>query len=127
MKKLNRKADDHYHRTLVKKYGLVPWRRLLEAMDEMMSRADKFFKNRLLAVSFQEWFKLARTECQLRNELADNLFKRILLCRGWRSWRKVLCKRFTSQLSLLLMRQLCYSIYSLCITCKSSVNLHGRL
>lgn len=89
IKQLNKKADDHYHRTVVRKYGVEPWKKLVGAMGEMMLHAQSFSENRLLGICLREWSRHTKTECELRNELASELNRKILLSRGWQSWRKV--------------------------------------
>lgn len=81
-------ATQHYACTLLKKFGMLPWRRVVETTRENMSRAALHHNRVLLKCCFHPWLKFTRRINEERLEAADTLCKNILLRRTWRQWRK---------------------------------------
>ena len=89
LREMNRKADEHYHKTLLNNFGFQPWKKLIEVRDEMMNNAEMLYNRNLQSACFHEWLAYTKTECQRRNQLADTMYKTVLLRLGWQSWKKV--------------------------------------
>ena len=89
MRETNRKADEHYHKTLLKNFGFLPWKKLMTIRDEMMNNAELLHKRNLQSACFREWLAYTRSECQRRNHLADGMRRTLLLRSGLQSWKKV--------------------------------------
>ena len=83
-------ATQHYAYTLFKKFGMLPWRRLVEMSRENMSRAVLHHNLVLQKCCFYPWLEFTRRVNEERLEAAQVLYKRILLRRAWRQWRKVI-------------------------------------
>ena len=82
-------ATQHYACTLLKMFGMLPWRRVVETTRENMSRAALHHNRVLLECCFHPWLELTRRVNEERLEAADALCKNILLRRTWRQWKKV--------------------------------------
>ena len=82
-------ATQHYTTTLLVKFGLLPWRRLVEIARENMARATLYHNMVLLRMCFSPWLKYTRQVGEEREKAADSLYKKILLRRTWKQWRKV--------------------------------------
>lgn len=81
-------ATQHYTTTLLVKFGLLPWRRLVEIARENMARATLYHNMVLLRMCFSPWLKYTRQVGEEREKAADSLYKKILLRRTWKQWRK---------------------------------------
>ncbi|XP_048588264.1 coiled-coil domain-containing protein 191 isoform X2 [Nematostella vectensis] len=88
IRQLNVKAEQHYCRTLLMKYGLSPWRQLVAMAHQNLSSAIEHHAQALVITCFYPWLQFARENSRRQQEAADQLFRRILLRRSWRSWRK---------------------------------------
>ncbi|XP_028405674.1 coiled-coil domain-containing protein 191-like isoform X2 [Dendronephthya gigantea] len=88
IKEMNRKADEHYHRMLLRNFGFLPWKKLILIKREMLNNAEVFCNRNLQGSCFRNWLAYTRSECKRRNHLADNLYKSSLVRSGWKSWRK---------------------------------------
>ena len=82
-------ATQHYACTLLKKFGLLPWRRVVETTRENMSRAALHHNKVLLKCCFHPLLEFTRRVNEERLQAAEALCKNILLRRTWRQWRKV--------------------------------------
>ena len=82
-------ATQHYVTTLLAKFGLLPWRRLVEITHENMSRATLHHNRVLLSCCFYPWLEHTRKMKEERERAAQSLYNRILLRRTWKQWRKV--------------------------------------
>ena len=82
-------ATQHYASTLLKKFGMLPWRRLVEMTRENMSRATLHHNRVLQSCCFHPWLDFTRAVSEERHEAAESLNKMILLRRTWKQWRKV--------------------------------------
>jgi len=81
-------ATQHYAYTLLKRFGMLPWRRAVETTRENMSRAALHHNRVLLKCCFHPWLEFTRRVNEERLEAAEALCKNILLRRTWRQWRK---------------------------------------
>jgi len=81
-------ATQHYATTLLMKFGLLPWRRLVEMTHENMSRAILHHSRALQSWCFHPWLEFTRQVKEERDRAAVTLHNRILLRRTWRQWRK---------------------------------------
>lgn len=61
----------------------------MEMTRENMSRAALHHNRVLLECSFHPWLEFTRRVNEERLEAAEALYKKILLRRMWRQWRKV--------------------------------------
>lgn len=86
---MNKEADEHYHNTLLRNFGFLPWKKLIQSRDEMLKKAELFHNKKLQSTYFREWLTYTRSECKRRNQLAVKMYKSLLLRFGWQSWRKV--------------------------------------
>ena len=89
MRKQNASAEQHYNRTLLRKYGLSPWKRLVTMSTENMSRALDHHNGSLVRGCFCPWLEYTQKQTEQREKAADLLNRWILLRRYWTSWRKV--------------------------------------
>lgn len=89
LRELNRKADEHYHKTLLNNFGVQPWKKLIRVREEMMNNAEMLYKRKLQSACFREWLVYTKLESQRRHQLADIMHKTALLRFGWQSWKKV--------------------------------------
>ena len=94
IREMNRKGDKHYHKTLLKNFGFLPWKKLIQTRDEMMNNAEILYKRNLQSACFREWLAYTRSACQRRNQLADDMHKTLLLHSGFQSWKKVKFYRY---------------------------------
>lgn len=111
-------ATQHYACTLLKKFGMSPWRRVVEMTRENMSSAALYHNRVLLKRCFHPWLEFTRRVNEERLEAADALCKNILLRRTWRQWRKV--RRVNLYLNCLQ-----YSIFPLVCGVRKNM-LNGR-
>lgn len=81
-------ATQHYTSTLLVKFGLLPWRRLVSMMHENMSRATLHHNSVLLRMSFHPWLEYSKQAREERDKAAEFLYNKILLRRTWKQWRK---------------------------------------
>ena len=82
-------ATQHYATTLRTKFGLLPWKRLIEMTQENMSRATLHHSRALLSSCLYPWLEYTRQVKKQREKAAELLYNKILLRRTWRQWRKV--------------------------------------
>lgn len=82
-------ATEHCATTLLFKFGLLPWKRLVEMTHENLSRAILHHNSVLLRRCFHPWLKYTREIKEEREKAAESLHNRILLRQTWRQWRKV--------------------------------------
>ena len=82
-------ATQHYVTTLLTKFGLLPWKRLVEMTQENMSRATSHHNGVLLSSCLYPWLEYTRQVKEEREKAAELLYNKILLRRTWRQWRKV--------------------------------------
>lgn len=81
-------ATQHYATTLITKFGLLPWKCLVEMMQENMSRATLHHNRALLSSCLYPWLEYTRLVKEEREKAAELLYNKILLRRTWRQWRK---------------------------------------
>jgi transposase len=86
---MNRKADEHYHKTLLKNFGFLPWKKLITTRDELLNNAELWHKRNLQDACFRSWLAHTRSECERRNQLASTMRKTLLLRSALQSWKKV--------------------------------------
>ena len=82
-------ATQHYTTTLLTKFGLLPWKRLVLMTQENMSRATLHHHRVLQSSFFYPWLEFTRRVEGERENAAELLYNRILLRRMWKQWRKV--------------------------------------
>ena len=82
-------ATQHYTYVILKKYGLSPWRHLVETARENLSRAVLHHNRMLLTSCFHPWLDFTEKANEERLKAAEALHQHILLRRTWRQWRKV--------------------------------------
>lgn len=81
-------ATQHYTYVILKKYGLSPWRHLVETARENLSRAVLHHNRMLLTSCFHPWLDFTEKANEERLKAAEALHQHILLRRTWRQWRK---------------------------------------
>ena len=86
---MNKKADEYYHKTLLKNFGFLPWKKLISTRNELMNNAELRHNRNLQNACFRNWLAHTKSECQRRNQLANNMRKTFLLRFGLQSWKKV--------------------------------------
>lgn len=89
LRKLNSLATEHYCKTLLIKYGMSPWKQLVAMAHQNMSSAVEHHGQALVITCFYPWLQYTRQNKARRMEAADQLYRKIILRRSWRSWRKV--------------------------------------
>ncbi|KAK3711749.1 hypothetical protein QZH41_020139, partial [Actinostola sp. cb2023] len=88
LRTLNTKATEHYCRTLLMKNGISPWKQLVAMAHQNMSSAVEHHSQALVITCFYPWLQWTRENHAKKNEAADQLYRRLLVRKSWRSWRK---------------------------------------
>lgn len=87
--RLNGMADDHYHRFLMRNYGLEPWKKLIAKAHQNWQEAVKYHSNQLLVSCLLPWHQITQDSIKAKCAMADEKYEQILLQRSLNSWKKV--------------------------------------
>ncbi|NXI07045.1 CC191 protein, partial [Irena cyanogastra] len=87
-KQLQKKARDHYEKVLLRKLGIVPWKRLREQAKENLAVAQRHHSLGLQRKCLMIW--LQDTQQSLREKIsrAEDFYSHMLLRWGFRNWLK---------------------------------------
>ncbi|XP_008945082.1 PREDICTED: LOW QUALITY PROTEIN: coiled-coil domain-containing protein KIAA1407 homolog, partial [Merops nubicus] len=124
---LQKKARDHYEKVLLRKLGLVPWKRLREQAKENLVVAERHHCRGLQRRCLVAW--LQETQRSLREKVAgaEDLYSQMLLRRGLRSWLKykdylsTLEERASTLHAACLMRKFFWAWFDLVMEEKSTL------
>ncbi|NXB99126.1 CC191 protein, partial [Orthonyx spaldingii] len=85
---LQKKARDHYEKVLLRKLGILPWKRLREQAKENLVVAQRHHSLRLQRKCLRTW--LQDTQQSLREKMsgAEDFHSHMLLRWGFRNWLK---------------------------------------
>ncbi|XP_016158312.1 PREDICTED: coiled-coil domain-containing protein 191 [Ficedula albicollis] len=85
---LQKKARDHYEKVLLRKLGIVPWKRLREKAKENLVVAQRHHSMGLQRKCLMTW--LQNTQQSLREKMswAEDFYSHMLLRWGFRNWLK---------------------------------------
>uniref|UniRef100_A0A8C6TC29 Coiled-coil domain containing 191 n=1 Tax=Neogobius melanostomus TaxID=47308 RepID=A0A8C6TC29_9GOBI len=82
-------ARQHYHRTLLLRRGLAPWKRLVQLTHANMQLAQSHHNLSLLRLCTLRWQRAARESLSEKEASADQLHQHFLLRRSLGSWKRV--------------------------------------
>ncbi|XP_063275962.1 coiled-coil domain-containing protein 191 isoform X1 [Prinia subflava] len=85
---LQKKARDHYEKVLLKKLGIVPWKRLREQAKENLMVAQRHHSLGLQRKCLMTWLQDAQQSLREKMSQAEDFYSHMLLRRGFRNWLK---------------------------------------
>uniref|UniRef100_A0A8B9DJR3 Coiled-coil domain containing 191 n=1 Tax=Anser cygnoides TaxID=8845 RepID=A0A8B9DJR3_ANSCY len=86
---LQKKAKDHYESILLRKLGMVPWKRLREQAKENLVVAEKHHCLGLQRKCLMAWLQHTQSSLSEKVSRAEDFHCHTLLRRGFRNWLKV--------------------------------------
>ncbi|XP_028289251.1 coiled-coil domain-containing protein 191 [Parambassis ranga] len=90
-------ARQHYHKTLLLRRGLVPWKHLIQIRNTSMELAESHHNLFLLRRCTRGWQQSARESLSEKEALADQLQQHFLLQRSLRCWKRLKDLRFIQE------------------------------
>ncbi|NXI98188.1 CC191 protein, partial [Psophia crepitans] len=85
---LQKKARDHYEKVLLRKLGMVPWKRLREQAKENLVVAQRHHCLGLQRRCLMSWLQDTQRTLMEKVSRAEDFYSHILLRRGFRNWQK---------------------------------------
>ncbi|NXL89640.1 CC191 protein, partial [Alectura lathami] len=85
---LQKKARDHYERVLLRKLGMVPWKKLREQAKENLVVAQRHHCLGLQRKCLASWLQHTQGRLVEKASLAADFYSHMLLRRGFRNWLK---------------------------------------
>ncbi|NWW51867.1 CC191 protein, partial [Pedionomus torquatus] len=85
---LQRKARDHYEKVLLRKLGMVPWKRLREQAKENLVVAQRHHCLSLQRKCLVTWLQHTQGSLMEKVSRAEDLYHCMLLRQGFRNWLK---------------------------------------
>ncbi|NXO21464.1 CC191 protein, partial [Cisticola juncidis] len=85
---LQKKATDHYEKVLLKKMGIIPWKRLREQAKENLVVAQRHHSLGLQRKCLMTWLQDAQQSLREKMSQAEDFYSHTLLRRGFRNWLK---------------------------------------
>ncbi|NWR85991.1 CC191 protein, partial [Furnarius figulus] len=85
---LQKKAKDHYEKVLLRKLGIVPWKRLREQTKENLVVAQKHHCLGLQRKYLMTWLQNTQQILMEKMSWAEDFYSHMLLRRGFRNWLK---------------------------------------
>ncbi|NWX10121.1 CC191 protein, partial [Caloenas nicobarica] len=85
---LLKKARDHYEKVLLRKRGIVPWKRLREQAKENLVVAQRHHCLRLQRKCLMTWLQDTQGSLMEKASRAEDFYSHVLLRRGFRNWLK---------------------------------------
>ncbi|KAM7390469.1 hypothetical protein PAMA_008567 [Pampus argenteus] len=82
-------AHQHYHRTLLLRRGLAPWKRLIQLRQSNTELAESHHNLVLLRRCTLGWRQSARESLSEKEASADQLYQHFLLRRGLSCWKRM--------------------------------------
>ncbi|NXJ33133.1 CC191 protein, partial [Ciconia maguari] len=87
-KQLQKKARDHYEKVLLRKLGMVPWKRLKEQAKENLVVAERHHCLGLQRKCLITWLQHTQGSLTEKVSRAEDFYSHTLLRRGFRKWLK---------------------------------------
>ncbi|NXH15299.1 CC191 protein, partial [Bucco capensis] len=87
-RQLQKKARDHYEKILLRKLGIVPWKRLREQAKENLVVAQRHHCLGLQRKCMKTWLLDTQRSLMEKVSRAEEFYSRTLLRRGFRNWLK---------------------------------------
>ncbi|XP_071416692.1 coiled-coil domain-containing protein 191 isoform X1 [Pithys albifrons albifrons] len=85
---LQKKAKDHYEKVLLRKLGIVPWKRLREQTKENLVVAQRHHCLGLQRKCLMTWLQNTQQSLMEKMSWAEDFYSHMLLRRGFRNWLK---------------------------------------
>ncbi|NXM28377.1 CC191 protein, partial [Oxyruncus cristatus] len=85
---LQKKAKDHYEKVLLRKLGIVPWKRLREQAKENLVVAQRHHCLGLQRKCLMTWLQDTQQSLMEKMSQAEDFYSHMLLRRGFRNWLK---------------------------------------
>ncbi|XP_041887729.1 coiled-coil domain-containing protein 191 isoform X4 [Corvus kubaryi] len=85
---LQKKAKDHYEKVLLRKLGILPWKRLREQAKENVVVAQRHHSLGLQRKCLMSWLQDAQQSLREKMSRAEDFYSQMLLRRGFRNWLK---------------------------------------
>ncbi|NXQ54113.1 CC191 protein, partial [Anthoscopus minutus] len=85
---LQKKARDHYEKVLLRKLGIVPWKRLREQAKENLVVAQRHYSLGLQRKCLMTWLQDAQQSLREKMSWAEDFYSHMLLRWGFRNWLK---------------------------------------
>ncbi|KFP24398.1 Coiled-coil domain-containing protein KIAA1407, partial [Colius striatus] len=85
---LQKKARDHYEKVLLRKLGMVPWKRLMEQAKENLVVAQRHHCLGLQRKCLMTWLQDSRESLMEKVSCAEDFYSHTLLRWGFRNWLK---------------------------------------
>ncbi|KAM6283808.1 coiled-coil domain-containing protein 191 isoform 2-T2 [Spheniscus humboldti] len=85
---LQKKARDHYEKVLLRKLGMVPWKRLKEQAKENLVVAQRHHCLGLQRKCLMTWLQHTQESLTEKVSRAEDFYSHMLLRRGFRNWLK---------------------------------------
>ncbi|NWV78903.1 CC191 protein, partial [Dasyornis broadbenti] len=85
---LQKKARDHYEKVLLRKLGIVPWKRLREHAKENLVVAQRHYSLGLQRKCLMTWLQDAQQGLKEKMSRAEDFYSHMLLRWGYRNWLK---------------------------------------
>ncbi|NWX51361.1 CC191 protein, partial [Steatornis caripensis] len=124
---LHRKARDHYEKVLLRKLGMVPWKRLREQAKENLVVAQRHHCLGLQRKCLMTWLQHTQSSLMEKVSQAEDFYSHMLLRRGFRNWLKyedylsTLEERVSSLHAACLMRKYFRAWFDLILVEKSTL------
>ncbi|NXB44906.1 CC191 protein, partial [Leucopsar rothschildi] len=85
---LQKKARDHYEKVLLRKLGIVPWKRLREQAKENLVVAQRHHSLGLQRKCLMTWLQDAQQNLREKMSRTEDFYSHMLLRWGFRNWLK---------------------------------------
>ncbi|XP_050188387.1 coiled-coil domain-containing protein 191 [Myiozetetes cayanensis] len=85
---LQEKAKDHYEKVLLRKLGIVPWKRLREQAKENLMVAQRHHCLSLQRKCLMTWLQDTQQSLMEKMSQAEDFYSHMLLRQGFRNWLK---------------------------------------
>ncbi|NXK55616.1 CC191 protein, partial [Chauna torquata] len=85
---LQKKARDHYEKVLLRKLGMIPWKRLREQAKENLVVAQRHHCLGLQRRCLMTWLQHTQGSLMQKVSRAEDFYSHTLLRRGFRNWLK---------------------------------------
>ncbi|NXW64404.1 CC191 protein, partial [Eurystomus gularis] len=88
VQQLQKKARDHYEKVLLRKLGMVPWKRLREQAKENLGVAQRHYCLSLQRKCLMTWLQDTQGSLTEKMSQAEDFYSHMLLRQGFRNWLK---------------------------------------
>ncbi|NXQ97335.1 CC191 protein, partial [Sagittarius serpentarius] len=85
---LQKKARGHYDKVLLRKLGMVPWKRLREQAKQNLVVAQRHYCSGLQRKCLMAWLQDTQGSLMEKKSRAEDFYSHTLLRRGFRNWLK---------------------------------------